>query len=103
MRRREFVATLSLLTDCLANPPHALPDESSQKPSVGPDNPTAGFTGKPGYWKFDQWGDRQGWMVSPDLTGAVTGGALWLTFKLPADAAELEQTKTPNIWKEAPP
>jgi hypothetical protein len=30
-------------------------------------------------WDFDQWGDRQGWTLPERLTGAVAGGALWLT------------------------
>ena len=30
-------------------------------------------------WDFDRWNDRQGWTVAERFTGAVAGGALWLT------------------------
>jgi len=30
-------------------------------------------------WDFDRWNDRQGWTVGERFTGAVAGGAIWLS------------------------
>jgi len=32
-------------------------------------------------WHFNRWCDTEGWTVPEHLTGAVTGGALWLTIQ----------------------
>lgn len=43
-------------------------------------------------WTFDRWNDNKGWKMTERLTGAVTGGSLWLTLRpKAADPSQLVQ------------
>src|ERR1035437_7238252 len=93
MKRRDFVASLSFLTNYFANPPlAALAWGKKQTQVKSIENPSRSSADTKRCWRFDVCGDRQGWTIPSDLTGAVMGGGLWLTFK-PATAGptELEQ------------
>lgn len=95
MKRRDFVASLSLLTKYLANPPFIA---SSEEMNHGEAESTGGSpedcTNPRRCWRFDNWGDRKGWVVPSELTGAVLGGGLWLTLKPSVDSPrEIEQMR----------
>ena len=40
--------------------------------------PEAGWAKNP-RWDFDRWNDPEGWTTAPRMTGAVMGGAMWVT------------------------
>jgi hypothetical protein len=95
MKRRDFVASLSFLTNYFVNPPHAaLVWGKKQTQVTSIESPSGSSADTKASWRFDAWGDRQGWTIPSDLTGAVMGGGLWLALKpTTAGPAELEQMR----------
>ncbi len=93
MRRREFVASLSILADCLANPGNAPTKQESKIETAKIEKPPMAPMVARKTWTFTEWSNKQGWTVSADLTGAVMGGTLWLSLNSADRGADLESTR----------
>jgi hypothetical protein len=97
MKRRDFVASIASLSNWLANSPlpaSARANQGKEEKEIDAGSRSGISVNYKRGWKFDKWGDKQGWTVPSELTGAVMGGGLWLTFKPAAiNPEQVEQTR----------
>ena len=97
MNRRDFIGLLGVCAGSLAGGEFvafAQPKGASHNIEAPVPISSDGLTDDGRTWNFNKWADQEGWTVPLTFTGAVMGGALWLTFR-PAisDPNKIEQPR----------